>query len=327
MTEFIFITANDIHMSDTGPRSRLDNFKETMLGKLAQMRMACLKLHADGAIIAGDLYNLKQPSKNSHRLNQELITEFQQFPCPIYMIEGNHDLTANRLESLREQPLGVLFADKTLQQLRHKVIEKDGHKISLVGIPYTEKLDLNELDIPENKGYLYQICVMHLYATLKKGYQYKERLYGYDELEKLSPDMFVLGHYHIDQGIYEQNGKYFVNIGSMSRGILAEDSITHHPQIGFIKIAIDDEGNKTVRAQAIKLKIKPAEEVFDLEKRAEEKKENDDIQLFVEKLAAETVQAGPNKVESIEDTISKMDMAELVRQRALHYIQEARLKK
>jgi DNA repair exonuclease SbcCD nuclease subunit len=295
-----------------------------MLGKIAQMRMACTKLNADGAIIAGDLYNLKQPSKNSHRLNQELIAEFRMFPCPIYMIEGNHDLTANRIESLRDQPLGVLFEDKTLQQLRHQIIEKDGHKISLVGVPYTEKLELNELTIPENKGYVCQICVMHLYATLKKGYQYKERLYGYDELERLSPDIFIFGHYHIDQGIYEQNGKYFINIGSMSRGILAEDNITHQPQIGYLKISIDGE-ERSIVAQPIKLRVKPAHEVFDLDKREEEKKENAEIQLFVEKLAAETVKT--EKTESIEDAVTKIDMTGLVRQRVLHYIQEARLKK
>jgi len=326
VTEFIFITSNDIHISDTGPRSRIDNFKETMLGKIGQMRMACSKLNADGAIIAGDLYNLKNPSKNSHQLNQDLINEFRQFPCPIYMIEGNHDLTANRLDSLKEQPLGVLFADKTLHQLRHEIIEKNGHKVSLVGIPYTEKLDLTKLEIPENEGYLCQICVMHLYATLKKGYQFRERLYGYDELDKLSPDIFVIGHYHIDQGIYEQSGKYFVNIGSMSRGVLAEDLIDHRPQIGFIKI-VEDEGIRSIIARPINLRVRPVEEIFDLEKHAEEKKENQEIQQFVEKLAKEATEIKTAKTEDIEDTIAAMAMADTVRQRTLHYIQEARHKK
>ena len=136
LTEFIIITANDIHISDNGPRSRIDNFKETVLNKIDQMGMVCRKLNADAAIIAGDLYNLKNPVKNSHNLNRELIKTFKKFPCPIYMIEGNHDLSENRLESIETQPLGVLFADNTLIQLRDETIEKNGVKISLIGVPY-----------------------------------------------------------------------------------------------------------------------------------------------------------------------------------------------
>lgn len=322
MTEFILITANDIHISDQGPRSRIDDFKETMLNKISQMKTACNKLNADAAIIAGDLYNLKNPVKNSHKLNQELICEFKQFNCPVYMIEGNHDLTANRLESLEQQPLGVLFADKTLIQLRHEIIEKGGKKISIVGIPYTENLDLSTLNIPDKKDFKSQICVMHLYASLKPGFLYRERLYGYDELSKLSPDIFVLGHYHADQGIYKENDKYFVNIGSMSRGTLSEDSLDHHPQIGYIKISIKED-KVYYQLQPIKLKIKPYHEIFDLEKREEEIKEVKEIELFVEKLMSETPEKNKNTNKSIENLITELDITQAVHDRVMYFIQEA----
>lgn len=321
MTEFVFITANDIHISDNGPRSRIDDFKETMLDKINQMGMVCKKLNADAAIIAGDLYNLKNPTKNSHNLNQELITEFNLFPCPIYMIEGNHDITANRLESIDDQPLGVLFADGTLIQLRHEIIEKDGIKISLVGVPYMENLDLSTLHIPKKEDCISQICVMHLYAGMKPGMLYKERLYGYDELEIFSPDIFVLGHYHVDQGIYEYNGKYYVNIGSMSRGAISEEDIDHQPQIGFIKISVEDnEPSYTLRS--INLKAKPASEVFDLIKKKQEQKEKEEIKIFVEKLISETVETSDKK-KTVDELIENMDMAKIVRDRVLYFIQEA----
>ena len=47
MIEFTFITANDIHISDLNPRSRKDNFKESVLDKIEQIRVACNKLKAD----------------------------------------------------------------------------------------------------------------------------------------------------------------------------------------------------------------------------------------------------------------------------------------
>jgi len=322
MTEFTFITINDIHISDNGPRSRLDDFKSTVLGKLAQVRAACSKLNADALLIAGDLYNLKNPSKNSHRLNQELIKEFKQFSCPIYMVEGNHDLWANKVESLTEQPLGVLFADKTLIQLREEIISKNEKKISLVGIPYTENIDLSAIKLPEKGDCVSQICVMHIYAGLTTGMLFKERLYGYDELEKLNADIYVLGHYHVDQGIYNNNGKHFLNIGSLTRGVLSEENIDHHPQMGYIRIEIDDNNKISYNIRTIKLKIKPASEIFDLSKREEEQQESLEIQHFVEKLASEAVKSS-NPSDSIDDIINKMDIAKIVKEKAMRFIQKA----
>ena len=325
MTEFTFISTSDIHISDVNPPSRLDNFKEAIFEKLAQMRGACKKLNADAALIAGDLYNIKNPAKNSHTLNQQLIAEFKQFPCPIYMIEGNHDLTANRLESIKDQPLGVLFEDKTLIRLRHEIIEKNGVKISLVGIPYTEDLDLESLSIPDKGDAVLQVCLMHIYAGMRPGMLFKERLFGYDELAKLSPDIFVLGHYHVTQGIEEIAGKHFVSLGSMSRGTIAEESIDHEPKLGFIRISVDDDGNVEKIVRSIKLRVKPASEVFDLVKKEEEKKENENIKMFVEKLIEETAGVTVEKGDVFESIIEKMKVATVIRDRVLHYIQEARL--
>jgi len=325
-TDFIFITANDIHISDDPPRARTDDFKATILDKISQMGQACSKLKADAVIIAGDLFNNKKPVRNSHRMNRDLVEVFNKFPCPIFMIEGNHDLTANRLDSVPDQPLGVLFADKTLIQLRHEVIEKDGHKVSIVGVPFDENLEPKTLILPPKGDAASQICVLHLYAGLKAGRLFKERLYGYDELSVLNPDIFVIGHYHIDQGIYEHQGKYFVNIGSMSRGTLSEEDIVHSPQIGIIKISVDDLGNPSYMVRAVKLRVKPASEIFDLVKKEEEKKENTAIEAFVDKLASEAAVAiinAKDENKSIDDFIESMDIARQVKNKVLGFIREA----
>src|SRR5512136_1572334 len=91
--DFTIITASDIHISDLNPRARTDDFKAAILDKLDQIQKACTKLKADALILAGDLFNFKTPSKNSHSLVRELIEVFRKFKCPVYMIPGNHDLT------------------------------------------------------------------------------------------------------------------------------------------------------------------------------------------------------------------------------------------
>lgn len=326
MIDFTFISANDIHISDNPPRSRTDNFKESILDKLRQIALVCKKVSADAVLIAGDLYNLKNPARNSHALNQDLIRVFRTFGCPIYMIEGNHDITANSIDSLAEQPLGVLFADGTLQQLRHQIIEKNGLKVSLVGAPYREIESINDIVLEPKNDCIYQIGLLHLYASPKSGMLFKERIYGYDEISKLSPDLFVIGHYHKDQGIVDEYGKIFINIGSLTRGSLSDEDINHQPQIGYIKVSVDETSkNVFVDASPVKLRVKPPEEIFDLKKRDEEKKEKKEIEVFVDKLVSDySISDSPDQDGSDFQTVmDSMSLVKEVKDRVMHYIQEA----
>lgn len=326
-TDFTFISVGDIHISDAGPRSRIDNFKESILNKISQIRMAANKLSADGVILAGDLFDLKNPTRNSHTQNQELIKEFKQIKCPIYAIEGNHDLSENRLESLKEQPLGVLFADGTLIQLRDTVIEKNGVKISLIGLPYQEGFDPEKVRLPGKKDCVLQICALHIYSAPVPGMLFKNRIFGYKELMGLGPDIFILGHYHLDQGIERIEEKSFINLGAISRGTLAEENLDHKPKIGLIRISSDKNGKATYTIQSVSLKIKPVEEVFNLEKYKEEKKESIAMEAFVEKLITDTnaassdLDAAPRNFEGV---LNKMDIAKAVKDKVLHFMTEAK---
>lgn len=323
MSEFSILTMGDIHISDINPRSRKDNFKETILGKIEQLLQLSIKLKVDAVEVTGDIFNIKIPTKNSHDLTRELITLFKRFKCPVYAIPGNHDLTADDLDTLSEQPISVLFASGAIKNLSHEVITKKGLKVSLVGIPFTKNIgDLTNLKIPPKDDAAAQICLMHIYASPNGGKLFKERLYGYDELAALGSDAFVLGHYHVNQGIQWLDKKCFVNLGSISRGTLAEESIEHKPEFGHIKITGGEGLETVITAEAIPVIIKPAEEVFDLQKRGTEKKENADIQKFVEHLVTEATTDDKEKL-TIEDHMGKMDVEKEVYNTVIELIQEA----
>jgi len=321
MSEFTFITANDIHITDINPRSRVDDFSESILQKIEQMKVACKKLGADGALIAGDLFHFKPPMKNSHRLVQDLIRMFGDFPCPVYMIEGNHDISENRLESIDKQPLGVLFASGVVKRLRNETIKKGGDKVSLVGVPFSDEFDPDELELPAKEGCLAQICLLHIYASPTPGMLFKERIFGYRELPE-GPDFYVIGHYHINQGVVEEGGRHFINIGSLSRGTLTDDALDHKPQLGFIRISNED-GEVTKIAQTINLKVKPPEEVFDLQRRKEEKEETKKIEEFIEALTSESQIEDRDEGESLEEVIQKTKVTQEIKDKAIHFIQAA----
>ena len=111
----------------------------------------------------------------------------------------------------------------------------------------------------------------------------------------------------------------------MGRGTLSNENIEHQPKLGFIKINVDDAGKVTKVLKTIKLKIKPASEVFDLVKKEEEKKENEEIETFVEKLATET--SKPAEENDVTVNMDMMKIAKDIKEKALYYIQEARLAK
>ncbi len=322
MTEFLFLTAGDIHISDSNPRSRKDNYKETIIGKLDQLRAHAHKMKADAVLLPGDIYNIKIPIKNSHDLNRELIETFKKFKCPVYAIPGNHDLTADDLETLPEQPISVLFASGCLKNLSHEVINKKGTKVSLVGIPFIKKLELDTLVIPPKEDVIAQICIMHIYASPKGGMLFKERLYGYDELSVLSPDIFVLGHYHEDQGVQWVSNKCFVNLGSISRGSLSEERMDHKPKFGIIKITKEDGSDSIISVDSIPIDIKSPDEVFDIKKRDDEKSQSEEIQKYVEHLVIEASATEDKKI-TVEDHMKSMKVEKEVYDMVLDLIREA----
>lgn len=317
--EIILLTVGDVHISDTNPRSRIDNFKESILDKLDQVKKASIKLRADAILLTGDLYNLKNPSKNSHDLNRELISLFKSFKCPVYSIPGNHDLTADDIDTIDHQPISVLFASGAVINLSIKpvVLQKKDLKVSLVGIPYKKDPHLDKLKLPSKGDCSARVCVMHIYAGPNAGKMYKERLYGYGELGALEADVFVLGHYHYDQGVQWVDKKCFINLGSISRGTLTDERIDHQPKFGFIKITQNE-----VVADSIPLKVKPPAEIFDLKKREEEEKESKAIEQYVEHLVAEASTDGKNT--TVEDQLEKMDLEKAVQDMVLDLIREAR---
>lgn len=332
MDEIILLTAGDIHISDTNPRSRTDNFKETMLGKIEQLRAASKKLRADAVLLTGDIYNLKNPVKNSHDLNRELIEILKRFDCPVYAIPGNHDLTADDLDTLSAQPISVLFASGALKNLSYEAasninIVKNGLKVSLVGIPYLKDFKISQLKMPllppKDSDCAVQICTMHIYAGPKAGKMHKERLYGYDELSVLSPDIFVLGHYHFDQGIQWLDKKCFINLGSISRGTLTDERIEHAPKFGYIKVSRETKQSEVkIDVDSIPLKIKPASDVFDLKKRADEEKQGEDIEKYVAHLVAEA--SSKDAKMTVEDQMKKMNIEKEIQDTVLELIKEAR---
>jgi len=318
-----FITFTDVHISDVNPQARLGDYRQDILEKLNQIKLVGEKLNVDFFVCGGDLFNLKAPMKNSHELTGILIKLFKSFPAPVYCIEGNHDLKNDSYITFDKQPLNVIYESGALIQIG---AERKIKNVRLRSFPFTEDPYLESTSayprIVDDEGTV-SVCALHLYATKKGGSLFKTKLYSYEEISQLRDDIFILGHYHIDQGVEVLNiiGKeqHFINVGAISRGSLVEDDIGRNPKICVVTISPD----KKISTQTVKLRVKPATEVFNIEEKKTEKERAKATEEFVDTLKLEVATDTDTDKDNIQDEIDKANVDKAVVQRVKDYIDEA----
>jgi DNA repair protein SbcD/Mre11 len=321
MPRLSFLFRTDIHLAAHSPISWKGDYTEEIFSNLEQIGELAAKNEVDAVLDAGDYFHVKAASKNPHYLTERSIRIHNKYPCPRFCVEGNHDIAYNNLESLARQPLGVLYASGVFQLLREQVFEDGDLRIRVVGVPYNPTRSLSELlSIQKQKGDTHLIAIVHALAAKNPPASiedfWNEPVFPYESLvSRNGPDIFCFGHWHKDQGVEEIGGKYFVNQGAVSRGALVRENLERTPQVATLEF----DGHE-IRISLHKLSVAPAEEVFDLEKKAIQEREHHDIDQFVTRLVSDLV-IDPDS--TIESNIESLEFADDVRKEALRYLELA----
>jgi exonuclease SbcC len=317
-----FIFRTDVHSADKSPISWKGNYCAEISESLRQVGELAKTYRVRAVLDGGDFFHVKAPGRNSHSLVHDTGLIHKDYPCPVYSIEGNHDLMGNNLDTVEDQPLGVLYVTGVFRHLREEVFEEDGVRVRVVGIPYSPSRDLLEIQaLRKQPGDDYMVAVIHALAS-EDPPAHVEEFFGEPVFRYSSfifeggPDVFCFGHWHRDQGIVEIEGRHFVNQGALSRGALTKENIDRTP-----KVALLDFTKNGVQTKAIPLKVAPAEEVFDFERKERQEKESTVITQFVEQLEMD-LQFDASQ--DVETNVRSMNFAPEVRDRALAYLERAR---
>jgi hypothetical protein len=185
--------------------------------------------------------------------------------------------------------------------------------VRIVGIPYHGvRYDYKYFERIRRRGKEKILCLAHVLASPTGGKMFEgEDIIKYSLLSDLSPDVdvYFFGHWHKNQGIQQlNNGQWVVNIGSLSRGSLCEDNIDRIPSVALIKVT------DKIEIEEIPLKVKPASEVFDLEKREREEERSAIVSSFIEKLSL--MKEKDAKKKSIEERMRNKEIPSSVRVKA-----------
>jgi DNA repair exonuclease SbcCD nuclease subunit len=251
-----FIT--DIHLADRAPGRRRDQYRETILGKLEYASELTNKVKG-ACICGGDVFHRKSPSQNSHALVESTIKIFKSFPeeC-VYGVVGNHDFSQDNIETLPNQPLGVLIASNVYKSITQPVVfsNKDSSvEVVVTGFDYKDtestlealKLMKKELRDPFYKG-TYKVCVIHQVGRPgADGDFFGEKTIGYNTLSGYGFDLVLWGHDHSYVEPKTIDGTLHLHYGSLSRASLSLDEVDRDIIIPVVSFSTD--GMKVIEKQ------------------------------------------------------------------------------
>lgn len=322
MPRIAFIFRTDTHVADRSPASWKADYPSEIWANLEQIGDFAREHKATAVLDGGDYFHVKAASRNSHSLVVKSTSIQNGYPCDTYCVEGNHDIKYNNLETIEEQPLGVLYESGVFRHLRDEVFEDGPLRVRVVGVPYDPARSLEDLKaIQKKEGDTYLVAIVHALAGMnppaKVEQFFGEPVFRYPDLVTPNgPDVWCFGHWHQDQGIVEFSGKQFVNQGAVSRGALTMENTQRTPKVALIEA--DETG---IRTQELELSVVPPEEVFDFERKERAEQESVSIDQFITRLQQDVV-VDPDA--EIEDNIRQLDFAQDVRDAALRYLEQAR---
>lgn len=324
-----YLLLGDIHLSDRPPSACTDSYLDDLFDLLGATVELARRRKVAAVIWAGDVFHHKTPGRTSHATVRRLIDLARTYPCPVYVVPGNHDLSHDRIASIDEgQPLGVMLAAGAVSLLQGWCTDGDGGA-PLYGVPWLMRFDddlvgqaladwRDRLQVPREPRDLASLmpCLVVAHAPL---YPPGEELaFEYYPTRKWAQAMgghgsVYYGHVHEPHGVYDNGGVTFCNPGALSRGSLHE-----HNLVRPIRVVIWAAG----AFELVDLPHRPAEEVFVLATAEAAAARRLDLDSFLA-----TARAARLEVTSIEAVMAQLDaMADLeaeVRDLAKELLREA----
>ncbi len=253
------ILTADIHLTETTPISRTDNYVEAQDRKLAFLKQ--LETQYDCPVIdAGDIFDYWKASP-------WLIAQaYKNLPSEIYTIPGNHDLPEHSMQQYEKSALHVLEVALAIRRLSKTPYDR--HDFTIAGFAYGEKLEDVNADIVVIHDLVYEGNPPWPNAV---GYQPKDLFKIFTK-----PRLILTGHYHMALVAKSKDGRLVVNPGSMMRMTIVQKD--YKPRCYLYNF--DDN-----EVEPVYFPIE--EEVFDGRHIVEPKEKEERLSAFIEKLNME----------------------------------------
>lgn len=298
----LFVT--DTHIRGTSPRSRTDDFQETMQQKLHEVIEMTKKKQVDYILHGGDVFDRPNLSPTVVR---HFVSILKQSPVPIYAISGNHDIYGHNPTTIERTMLGLLDAFGILRLIHagEKIsLKKKDVVVQLSGTPFHYNLDKQDpsvdYQVKNEIGANYCIHMVHgmlVDRALPEGVAHTL----VDQVWSDETDILLTGHYHAGFSVKERNGKYIINPGALARINNHVSEIKRMPQVVLIELT------DKIRIELIPLSCAvKGELILDRSYMQEARYREEKLAAFVQQVQASGDFNGIHVLDIIEE-ISKMN--------------------
>lgn len=256
----------DSHDKGVNPRSRIDNYHESILSKLDETIELSLK--CDLVIHLGDVWD----SYNvSNTVIDDWLDRIESYSVPWKILPANHDMYGGKWNTSQNSALAHVFRrSKTITELKNE--ELDDCIINAYPYYFCCEDDIKNKGLISKESNKFKIAFTHAFITIKPFHP--DVLHVQAKDIKNNHDLTCCSHFHFyfDEVI---NKTRYLNISSFGRSSIKEQHIP--------RIAIIDTNTQKIKVIPLK-SAKKGEEVFDLTKYAETKGKKKDIKAFLDSL-------------------------------------------
>lgn len=264
----------DVHLADRPPSVRTETYADDILDKVRWCSEYAEERALAGVVYLGDVFHVKSPSRTSHELVQRTAAAMQRFSGQTWIVPGNHDLSADRLDSLESQPLGTLALAERIHLADGFIDGPDFY-----AIPYLDDLQEFVRLCAVAQDYAPRLIVTHqsiFPADQDPPYAHiKADAVAY----ALGATPLAYGHIHDPHGFYRARDAWLCNNGAISRGSLHEETLKRKP-----KVTVFDSEAEGCPFTSVDVPHRPAAEVFRLDEVQEKKDAEAKLDDFLAKV-------------------------------------------
>lgn len=286
-----FCWFTDIHLSAIAPGRRKDNYRAALMKKLTFCKDLTWAIKGV-ALVGGDVFHVKNRKSEANPLSliNESIDMFGSFPTgSVYGAVGNHDMLADSLTTLKDQPLGVLIESGVYYDLSvnpELFVSQDGNvRVLVQAYDYTEDHDalVQALVHPEPSEHVgaYRVAIVHAGGNPGPSRnQFGYHTIGYDELKGNPYDLILWGHDHTRIETEVVGKTTHINLGSIARAALVQDEV-ERPVVAVV-CSFSKQGLKILEKEVPTTPLKAAFEIADRKHRKLES--SDDVTSFFDEV-------------------------------------------
>ena len=279
---FTWIT--DIHLSAIPPGKRSPDYEDQMFSKLEFVKNLTTSREAV-CLCGGDIFHVKGPksSANPLRMINRLIGLIKTYPLgKWFSCIGNHDIQYDRMDTVTNQPIGVLIESNVLHPINWEPViftnKNESVKVLVESFDYAEGAETCAAIKAAGmrpEGIDYRIAIVHASGSPGDSRDsFGSWMIGYNQLKNEDFDLILWGHDHSRLETMRVGNVTHILLGALSRAALTETEITRKITVPILTFTPEKASIKEIDVPVL-----PAEQIFRKEDKVIEKIDEDNAEV------------------------------------------------